>query len=166
VDPERTEAQAEALLATRRILARLKLELLETGEDLAGELTEEDRQLLAHDTEWRAEDDLRIFAEWHGALGTDPGGSATGDGGEASRRVSASLTLVLHRLPIILRDTRKDLGPKEEETRPTTNKRNGKEKESQETKEHTERTKANEEQQTTGGPQKYCGVQYYAKDRR
>jgi hypothetical protein len=35
VDPERTEAQAEALLA------RLKLELLETGEDLAGELTEE-----------------------------------------------------------------------------------------------------------------------------
>ena len=74
MDPERTEAQAEALLATRRILARLKLELLETGEDLAGELTEEDRQLLAHDTEWRAEDDLlRIFAEWHGALGTDPG---------------------------------------------------------------------------------------------
>ena len=71
MDPERTEAQAEALLATRRILARLKLELLETGEDLAGELTEEDR-LLAHDTEWRAEDDLRIFAEWHGALGTDP----------------------------------------------------------------------------------------------
>jgi hypothetical protein len=58
VDPERTEAQAEALLATRRILARLKLELLEAGEDLAGELTE---------------DDLRIFAEWHGALGTDPG---------------------------------------------------------------------------------------------
>lgn len=79
MDPERTEAQAEALLAMRRILARLKLELLETGEDLAGELTEEDRQLLAHDTEcahdteWRAEDDLRIFAEWHDALGTDPG---------------------------------------------------------------------------------------------
>ena len=73
MDPERTEAQAEALLATRRILARLKLELLETGEDLASELTEEDRQMLAHDTEWRAEDDLRVFAEWHGALGTDPG---------------------------------------------------------------------------------------------
>ena len=156
MDPERTEAQAEALLATRRILARLKLELLETGEDLAGELTEEDRQLLAHDTEWRAEDDLRIFAEWHGALGTDPG--------VALREMGESLAL--HRLLIILRDTRKDLGPKEEETRPTTNKRNGKEKESQETKEHTERTKANEEQQTTGGPQKYCGVQYYAKDRR
>ena len=73
MDPERTEAQAEALLATRRILARLKLELLETGEDLASELTEEDRQMLAHATEWRAEDDLRVFAEWHGALGTDPG---------------------------------------------------------------------------------------------
>jgi hypothetical protein len=36
VDPERTEEQAEALLATRHILARLK-----PGEDLAGELTEE-----------------------------------------------------------------------------------------------------------------------------
>jgi hypothetical protein len=57
VDPERTEAQAEALLATRRILAKLKLELLENREDLASELTEEDRQMLAHDTEWRAEDD-------------------------------------------------------------------------------------------------------------
>ncbi len=66
MDPERTEAQAEALLATRRILARLKLELLESGEDLAGELTEED----------------------HG-----PGGSAAGDEGEASRRVEATLTL-------------------------------------------------------------------------
>ncbi len=72
MDPEQTEAQAEALLATRRILARLKLELLESGEDLASELTEEDRELLAHDTQWRAQDDLRIFAEWHAALGTDP----------------------------------------------------------------------------------------------
>jgi hypothetical protein len=71
VDPERTEAQAEALLATRRILARLKLELLESGEDLASELTEEDRQMLVHDTVWRAEDDLRVFTEWHRALGTD-----------------------------------------------------------------------------------------------
>ena len=51
MDPERTGAQAEALLATRRLLVRLKLELLETGEDLASELTEEDRQMLAHDTE-------------------------------------------------------------------------------------------------------------------
>jgi hypothetical protein len=85
---------------------------------------------------------------------------------ERTEAQAEALTLVLHRLPIILRDARKDLGPKEEETRPTTNKRNGREKESQETKEHTERTKANEEQQTTGGPQKYCGVQYYAKDRR
>jgi hypothetical protein len=72
VDPDRTEAQAEALLATRRILARLKLELLENREDLASELTEEDRQMLAHDTEWRAEDDVQVFAEWHRALGTGP----------------------------------------------------------------------------------------------
>ncbi|MDQ3793661.1 MAG: hypothetical protein M3341_13755 [Actinomycetota bacterium] len=72
MDPERTEAQAEALLATRRILARLKLDLLESGEGLASELTEEDRQMLAHDTVWRAEDDLRVFTEWHRALGTDP----------------------------------------------------------------------------------------------
>ncbi len=62
MDPERTEAQAEALLATRRILARLKLELLESGQALASELTQEDREVLAHDTEWRAEDDLRVFA--------------------------------------------------------------------------------------------------------
>ena len=72
MDPQRAEAQAEALLATRRILARLKLELLESGEDLASERSEEDRELLAHDTRWRAEDDLRVFAKWHGALGTDP----------------------------------------------------------------------------------------------
>jgi hypothetical protein len=63
VDPERTKAQAEALLATRRILARLKLELLESGEDLANELADEDRQMLAHDTQWRAEDDLRVLWE-------------------------------------------------------------------------------------------------------
>jgi hypothetical protein len=72
MDPERTEAQAEALLATRRILARLKLELLDSGEHLASELTEEDRELLAHDTQWRAENDLRVFSEWHAAVGTDP----------------------------------------------------------------------------------------------
>jgi hypothetical protein len=28
--------------------------------------------MLAHDTQWRAEGDLRVFAEWHAALGTDP----------------------------------------------------------------------------------------------
>ena len=76
MDPEYTDAQAkaqaEALLATRRILARLKGGLLESGEELADGPTEEDRELLAHDTEFRAEDDLRVFAEWHAALGTDP----------------------------------------------------------------------------------------------
>ena len=72
MDPEQTEAQAEALLATRRILARLKVGLLESGEELADGPTEEDRELVAHDTEVRAHDDLRIFAEWHAALGTDP----------------------------------------------------------------------------------------------
>jgi len=80
MDPEHTDAQAkaqakaqaEALLATRRILARLKVGLLESGEELAVRPTEEDRELLAHDTEFRAEDDLRVFDEWHAALGTDP----------------------------------------------------------------------------------------------
>jgi hypothetical protein len=72
MDPEHTDAQVEALLSTRRILARLKLVLLESGEELAIGPTEEDRELLAHDTEFRAEDDLRVFAEWHAALGTDP----------------------------------------------------------------------------------------------
>lgn len=70
VDPERTQAQAEALLATRRILARMELELLERGEELAKELTDEDWEVLEHDTEWRADDDLRVFAQWHAALGT------------------------------------------------------------------------------------------------
>src|SRR5215212_397800 len=66
MDPEHTDAQAkaqakaqaEALLATRRILARLKVGLLESGEELAVRPT--------------AEDDLRVFDEWHAALGTDP----------------------------------------------------------------------------------------------
>jgi len=80
MDPEHTDeqakaqakAQAEALVATRRILARLKVGLLESGEELADGPTEEDRELLAHDTEFRAEDDLRVFAEWYATLGTDP----------------------------------------------------------------------------------------------
>jgi hypothetical protein len=88
MDPEQTEAQAEALLATRRILARLKVGLLESGEELADGPTEEDRELVAHDTEVRAQDDLRIFAEWHAALGTDPQAALLEMGQRLRRRPS------------------------------------------------------------------------------
>lgn len=64
-----TEAQARALASTRRILAVVRLEA-SGGEEAA--LTEQDRELLAgYDSDGLAED-LRVFAEWHEALGTDP----------------------------------------------------------------------------------------------
>jgi hypothetical protein len=72
VDPERTEEQAEALLATRHILARLKPGEAEAWGGPRGRAhRREDWQMLAHDIQWRVEGALRVFAEWH-ALGTDP----------------------------------------------------------------------------------------------
>ena len=69
MDPERTEDQAKALASTRRILAVMRLEAA-GGEEAT--LTQQDRDLLeGYDSEGLAED-LRTFAEWHQALGTDP----------------------------------------------------------------------------------------------
>ncbi|QIN80962.1 hypothetical protein GBA65_21105 (plasmid) [Rubrobacter marinus] len=69
MDPERTEDQAKALAATRRILAVMRLEAA-GGEEAA--LTDRDRQLLAGFGPESLADDLATFAEWHRALGTDP----------------------------------------------------------------------------------------------
>lgn len=61
-------SQARALASTRRILAVMKLEV--SGSEEA--LTEHDRDLMkGYDAEQLAED-LRLFAEWHKVLGTDP----------------------------------------------------------------------------------------------
>ncbi|MDP9476198.1 MAG: hypothetical protein M3R38_11050 [Actinomycetota bacterium] len=69
MDPQSTEDQAKALAATRRILAVMRLEAA-GGEEAA--LTDRDRELLeGYDAE-RLTEDLRTFAEWHHALGTDP----------------------------------------------------------------------------------------------
>ncbi|TCJ15859.1 hypothetical protein E0L93_11400 [Rubrobacter taiwanensis] len=72
MEPGDTESQARALLASRRILARMKLELVDRGEAAPGLFGEEDRELLRDDTQERLREDLRTFAEWHAALGTDP----------------------------------------------------------------------------------------------
>ncbi len=96
MDPTRPGDQAEALAATRRILARLKLEILGDEDAPPGVFTGEDRELLEGDTAERRRDDLRVFVTWHAALGTDPDAARprraarenlrTGDG-EAGRRV-------------------------------------------------------------------------------
>lgn len=66
LDPQSSEDQARALAASRRILARVRLEL--HGQQ---ELTEEDHALLEDDSESLRHEDLELFAAWHEALGTD-----------------------------------------------------------------------------------------------
>jgi hypothetical protein len=70
VDPRDTERQARALAASRRILARIRQDL--ANEDSPGFPTEEDQELLAGDREELLREDLRVFAEWHKSLGTNP----------------------------------------------------------------------------------------------
>lgn len=65
-----TERQARALAASRRILARIRQDM--ANEDSPVTLTEEDRELLAGDSEELLLEDLRVFAEWHESLGTNP----------------------------------------------------------------------------------------------
>lgn len=69
MDPTHTEAQARALAATRRILAVMRLEA--SGGDEAS-LTGQDRELTAGYDSGHLAENLRVFAEWHEALGTDP----------------------------------------------------------------------------------------------
>ncbi len=42
------------------------------GEEPSVSMIEEDRELLAGDSEELLREDLRIFAAWHETLGTDP----------------------------------------------------------------------------------------------
>jgi hypothetical protein len=73
---EASISQAEALLLTRRIQARLKLEVLEStrqrrGDDAATRLlTQADRTLLAHDSPEQRKADLQSFCRWHALRGT------------------------------------------------------------------------------------------------
>lgn len=69
MDPERTEDQAKALAATRRVMAVMRLEAA-GGEEAA--LADQDRELLAGLGPESLADDLATFAQWHRALGTDP----------------------------------------------------------------------------------------------
>ncbi len=70
MDPNDTEAQAQALTASRRILARIRRDIV--GDESSASLSEEDREILAQDSDELLREDLRVFNEWHEALGTDP----------------------------------------------------------------------------------------------
>lgn len=72
MEPQESEDQAAALLASRRILARMKLELVDRGEASSELFTDQDRELLRADTESRLREDFAAFARWHESLGTDP----------------------------------------------------------------------------------------------
>ena len=99
MDPTQPGARTEALAAPRRILARLKLEILGDEDALPGVFTDDDRELLKGDTAERRRADPRVaFATWHAALGTNPDAAldgmrertyerATGRRGRAARRV-------------------------------------------------------------------------------
>lgn len=77
MDPERTEDQAKALAATRRILAVMRLEVAGGGGEEAS-LGDRDQQLLAgHDAEGLTED-LSVFAEWHRAAVAESAGRGEG----------------------------------------------------------------------------------------
>lgn len=84
MDLSRNASQARALAATRRIMAVMRLEVSGGG----GALTEQDRSLLeGYDLE-RLAGDLGVFAEWHGAVGTDPDAALA----EMRRRVGEGLS--------------------------------------------------------------------------
>ena len=70
MDPKRTQHQAKALAVTRRILAVMRLEV--AGGEKASVSDDRDQKLLAGYYAEGLAEDLRIFAEWHQALGTDP----------------------------------------------------------------------------------------------
>jgi hypothetical protein len=72
MEPRDPEAQAAALLASRRILARMKLELVDRGAAGPDLFTDQDRELIRRDTERQLREDLEVFARWHESLGSDP----------------------------------------------------------------------------------------------
>lgn len=72
MDPRSSRDQAEAMAATRRIMARVKLEFMGDEDTVPGIFTEEDREFLGEDSEEQDDEDLATFEAWHSAMGTDP----------------------------------------------------------------------------------------------
>lgn len=72
MDPRDSRDQAEALAATRRIMARTKVEFMGDEDTVPGIFTEDDREFLGEDSEEQESEDLATFAAWHSAMGTDP----------------------------------------------------------------------------------------------
>lgn len=72
MDPRSSRDQAEAMAATRRIMARAKLEFMGDEDAVPGVFTEDDREFLADDSEEQEREDGEIFESWHSAMGTDP----------------------------------------------------------------------------------------------
>lgn len=60
------------MAATRRIMARTKIEFMGDEEAVPGIFTEEDREFLGEDSEEQEQEDLETFEAWHSAMGTDP----------------------------------------------------------------------------------------------
>ena len=72
MNPKDSQDQAEAMAATRRIMARAKLEFMGDEDAVPGIFTDEDREFLAEDSEDEEQQDREIFDSWHSAMGTDP----------------------------------------------------------------------------------------------
>jgi len=72
MDPGSSRNQAAAMAATRRIMARTKLEFMGDEDAVPGIFTEEDREFLDEDSEEQEGEDLATFESWHSAMGTDP----------------------------------------------------------------------------------------------
>ncbi|WP_047866684.1 hypothetical protein [Rubrobacter aplysinae] len=72
MDPGNSRDQAEAMAATRRIMARAKLEFMGDEDAVPGIFTEEDREFLGDDSEEQEREDHETFEAWHSTMGTDP----------------------------------------------------------------------------------------------
>lgn len=72
MEPRSSRDQAEAMAATRRIMARVKLEFMGDEDAVPGIFTEEDREFLDEDSEEQEAEDLATFEAWHSTIGTDP----------------------------------------------------------------------------------------------
>ncbi len=72
MDPGNSRDQAEALAATRRIMARTKVEFMGDEDAVPGIFTEEDREFLSEDSEEQEREDAETFEAWHATMGTDP----------------------------------------------------------------------------------------------
>lgn len=60
------------MAATRRIMARAKLEFMGDEDTVPGVFTDEDREFLGEDSDEQDLKDHGTFESWHSAMGTDP----------------------------------------------------------------------------------------------